>query len=349
VTERPETTQPPGLRLSIFSVQDHYPTRPRTLPQLYDQIVAQAELAERLGYDTFFVAEHHFHEYGAVPNPAVMLSTLAQRTKRLRLGSAISILTFHNPLTVAESYAMVDVLSGGRVVLGVGSGYLKHEFAGYQIDPAEKRDRFDENLAILRRALSGERFSFKGKFTTVDAVQLNVAPMQRPIPLYVAILNRVGAYHVGRQGNAIMCVPYASVDRFDEIGPMVAEFRKGRAEAGFGSSDDDGTFAFHTHVAESDEACRREAEAAFDLYVATRLYAKQQVYDDILRSDLALFGSVESVAAKMVRLYDMGIRHVLTLQNFGLMAPELVHNSMRLMANEVMPRVRSALAKRRAA
>jgi alkanesulfonate monooxygenase SsuD/methylene tetrahydromethanopterin reductase-like flavin-dependent oxidoreductase (luciferase family) len=346
VTDRP----PPGdMRLSIFSVQDHYPSRPRTLPQLYDQIIVQAELAEQLGYDTFFVAEHHFHEYGAVPNPAVMLSTLAQRTRRLRLGSAISILTFHNPLTVAESYAMVDVLSGGRLVLGVGSGYLKHEFAGYQIDLAEKRDRFDENLAILKQALTGERFTFKGRFTTVDAVQLNVVPIQRPIPIYVAILNRVGAYHVGRQGNAIMCVPYASVDRFDEIGPMVADFRKGRAEAGLMPSEDDANFAFHTHVADSDAACRREAEAAFDLYVATRLYARQQVYDDILRSDLALFGAVETVVDKMVRLYDMGIRHVLTLQNFGLMAPELVHNSMRLMATEVMPLVRKTIAQRQAA
>ena len=337
------------MRLSIFSVQDHYPDRARTLPQLYEQIIAQAVLAEQLGYDTFFVAEHHFHEYGAVPNPAVMLSTLAQRTKRLRLGSAISILTFHNPLTVAESYAMVDVLSGGRMVLGVGSGYLKHEFTGYHIDPTDKRERFDENLAILKRALTGERITFQGKFNTLDAVQINVLPVQQPIPLYVAILNRVGAYHVGRQGNAIMCVPYASVDRFDEIGPMVAEFRKGRAEAGLAPSDDDGTFAFHTHVAESDAACRRETEEAFDLYVATRLYAKRQVYDDIMRSDLALFGSVETVAAKMVRLYDMGIRHVLTLQNFGLMAPKLVHNSMRLMANEVMPLVRKAIARRQAA
>jgi alkanesulfonate monooxygenase SsuD/methylene tetrahydromethanopterin reductase-like flavin-dependent oxidoreductase (luciferase family) len=339
----------PEMRLSIFSVQDHYPASARTLPQLYGQIIAQAELADRLGYDTFFVAEHHFHEYGAVPNPSVMLSTLAQRTKRLRLGSAISILTFHHPLTVAESYAMVDVLSGGRLVLGVGSGYLKHEFEGYHIDPAEKRDRFDENLAILKRALTGERITFKGKFNTLDAVQINVLPVQRHIPIYVAILAKPGAYHVGRQGNAIMCVPYASVDRFEEIGPMIAEFRKGRAEAGLPPSDDDGAYCFHTHVADSDEACRHEAAEAFDLYVATRLYAKKQVYDDIQRSGLGLFGSVETVADKMVRLHDMGVRHVLALQNFGLMAPELVHNSMRLMAEEVMPRVRRTLAKRRAA
>ena len=339
----------PDMRLSIFSVQDHYPAEARTLPQLYEQIIAQAELADRLGYDTFFVAEHHFHEYGAVPNPSVMLSTLAQRTKRLRLGSAISILTFHHPLTVAESYAMVDVLSRGRLVLGVGSGYLKHEFEGYHIDLAEKRERFDENLAILRRALAGERITFRGRFSTLEAVQLNVLPVQREIPIYVAILNKIGAYHVGRQGNAIMCVPYASVDTFEEIGPMIAEFHKGRAEVGLAPSDEDGTYAFHTHVAATDEACRREAAEAFDLYVATRLYAKKRVYEDIIRSGLGLFGSVDTVADKMVRLYDMGVRHVLALQNFGLLAPDLVHNSMRLMAEEVMPRVREKLAKRRAA
>ena len=108
------------MKMSIFSVQDHYPSAPR-LGQLYGQVLEQARQAERLGYDTFWVAEHHFHEYGAVPNPAVFLAALSQQTRRLRLGTAISILTFHNPLTVAENYALVDQLSQGRLSLGVGS------------------------------------------------------------------------------------------------------------------------------------------------------------------------------------------------------------------------------------
>ena len=330
------------MRLSIFSVQDHYEDRPRSVTQLYGQVIEQAELADALGYDTFFVAEHHFHQYGAVPNPAVMLAALAQRTKRLRLGSAISILTFHHPLTVAESYAMVDVLSGGRLVLGVGSGYLKHEFAGYAVDPAEKRERFDEALDIVRRALAGEEISAKGRFSAVDAVRINVRPVQHRVPIYVAILRREGAYHVGRQGNDIMCVPYASVEALEEIGAMIGEFQRGRQESGLGPGD--GTFALHTHVAESDDACRREAAEAFDLYVATRLYARRAVYDDVLRSRLCLFGGVDTVVERMVALHAMGVRHVMALQNFGLMAPELVHRSMRLMAEEVMPRVRARIA-----
>jgi alkanesulfonate monooxygenase SsuD/methylene tetrahydromethanopterin reductase-like flavin-dependent oxidoreductase (luciferase family) len=75
----------------------------------------------------------------------VFLASLAPRTTRIRLGTSIPVLTFRNPLTVAETYTMVDILSGGRFVLGVGSGYLKHEFEGFRIDPSE-RERFDEAL-----------------------------------------------------------------------------------------------------------------------------------------------------------------------------------------------------------
>lgn len=332
------------MRFSIFSVQDHYPDRHRSVAQLYDELLAQAELADALGYDSFFVAEHHFHEYGVVPDPSVMLAAIAQRTTRMRLGPAIAVLPFHHPVSVAERYAMVDVLSSGRLVLGVGSGYLKHEFDGYAVDPAEKRERFDEGLAILKRALTGERFSFAGRFTTLKDVAINVRPAQASVPIYVAILRKEGAYHVGKQGHDLFTVPYASVDRFEEIGDLVAAYQQGRRDAGLAPGDV--LVTLHTHVAETDDACRAQAAQAFDLYVATRLYAKQAVYDDILRSGLGLFGSPETVAAKLLRLHEMGVRHVVTLQNFGLMPAPLVHSSMRLLAERVRPLVEMALRSR---
>jgi len=333
------------MKLSIFSVQDHYPSGARTVPQLYGEIIAQAELADKLGYDTFWVAEHHFHEYGVVPNPAVMLSTLAQRTTKLKLGTAISILTFHNPLTVAESYAMVDVLSGGRLVYGVGSGYLPHEFSGYAIDPAEKRDRFDENLAIVLRLLAGERVTAKGKFSNVDAVALNVVPVQREVPIYVAVLRREAAFHIGKQGNNLMCVPYASLDNFDQIEDLVAEYRRGKAEAGVAAADDDTVVTLHTHVAESDAAARRDAEKAFNLYVDTRLYARKSTYDDAMKNGLHLFGSVETVTDKLVALHHMGVRNVSTLHNFGQLAQPIVRASMERLMREVLPRVTARVGK----
>ena len=313
------------MRLSIFSVLDHYPERHRSLGQLYKQVIAQGVLAEQLGYDTYLAAEHHFHEYGAAPNPVALLSLLAGRTTRIRLGPAIAVLPFRSPVEVAESYGMVDVLSGGRLLLGVGSGYLKHEFEGFGVDPAEKRDRFDEALGLVTRLMSGERVTYDGRFHRLDGVRLNALPLQQPSPpIYVAVLRKEAAYHVGRKGQNLLSVPYASVEDFAEIGDLIGEFRKGRAEAGLPPGDD-AIIALHGHVAASDAEARENAAEAFDLYVATRLYAKRQTYDDIMTSGLGLFGSVQTVAAKLAQLQDWGIDHVALLMDFGLLAARPGH------------------------
>jgi alkanesulfonate monooxygenase SsuD/methylene tetrahydromethanopterin reductase-like flavin-dependent oxidoreductase (luciferase family) len=328
------------MRYSLFSVNDHYPRLPRTVPQLYGQVIHSCELAERLGFDTFFCAEHHFHEYGVVPDPAVMLSALAQRTKKIRLGTAISILTFHDPRRIAETYSMVDMMSGGRLVFGVGSGYLAHEFVGYGKEPKEKRDRFNENLDIVKRLMAGETLAYKSQFSASDKVVLNVYPHEgRVPPIYVAVLAREGAYHVGKQGNRIFTVPYASCKNFADIGTMLAEYRKGRAEAGLAADDDDHVFTLHTYVAKSDDEARAQAKAAYDLYVDTRLFAKKHVYEDIIANGICLFGSVDTVTEKMCQLHEMGIRHVATMHNFGGLDPALVERSMTMFAREVMPRV----------
>lgn len=332
------------MKYSIFSVQDHHPSFNRSTSELYQQVTGQAVLADQLGYHTFFVAEHHFHEYGVVPNPAIFLSALSQKTQQIKLGSAISILTFHNPLTIAENYAMVDILSNGRLSLGVGSGYLKHEFEGYSINPDEKRERFVENLYLLQKALSGEKITYNGKYNQLNSVGINVKPIQNKIPIYVAILRSEAAYHVGKQGQNIICVPYASVNHFAEIKSLISDYKKGFSES-TNKHEPEALFAFHAHVSETDELARQNAEDAFNLYVKTRLYAKQQTYNDVMKSGIHLFGSVETVANKIVEFYQSGIHHLLLLQNFGMLDPELVSGSMKLFMEKVKPLVHEKLKK----
>ena len=332
------------MKLSIFSVPDHHPSGPRSLPHLYADMLRQAELADELGYDTSFVAEHHFHVYGGVPNPAVLLSSIALRTTRLRLGPAIAVLPFHNPLTLAEDYAMLDMLSGGRVTLGVGSGYLKHEFAGFGVSGESKRALFDENLALIERLLRGERVAHTSEFARIESLRLNVAPVQAEIPIYVGILRKEAAYHIGRQGRRMLFVPYASVDSFAEIGEMMAAFRQGREDAGLTEHRGSAAITLHCFVGDTDEAVARIAAAPFDLYVATRLYAKSAVYADVMRSGLALFGSVATVADKLSQLAAMGIDHVVTLQDFGAMPAAELHRSMRKLIKEALPRAEIAAA-----
>lgn len=335
------------FRYSMFSVQDHHPGLPRSLKAFYAEMTEQVVLADTLGYDTYFLAEHHFHEYGVFPNPAVALAHMAALTKKIRLGPAVTILPFRNPMTVAEDYAMLDQLSGGRLELGVGSGYLAHEFGGFHVDGKDKREMFDEALDIVKRALAGETISHKGRFYEINEIAINVETIQKPLPpIYVAVLRREAAYHVGKQGNQLMTVPYAALDTFEEIAPMMAEYTKGYAESGAPAAGRGCVTALHTYVASSDEAARADAADAFDLYVATRLYAKSQVYADVIESGLGLFGGPETVIDKLVALHAMGVDHVAMLINFGALDHASVCACMERIQREVIPEVDKRLAEK---
>jgi alkanesulfonate monooxygenase SsuD/methylene tetrahydromethanopterin reductase-like flavin-dependent oxidoreductase (luciferase family) len=338
------------VRLSAFSVCDHHPALARDVPGFYREILAQAVRAEELGYDAYWVAEHHFHEYGVVTNPAVFLGAIARETSNLRLGPAVSVLPFHDPVRVAEDYAMVDVISEGRLNMGVGSGYLPHEFEGFGLSGRYKRDRFDESLALIQRLWAGEKIAFESDFHRLHDVALNVLPVQQPgPPITVAALRPEACYHVGRQGFGMMTIPYAAVDNMSGIGQMVADFTRGWEETQDSPAPVPRT-ALHAHVAVSDQQARDNSEEAFNQYTRTRLYSKSKKdYDDILAARLGLFGSVETVAEQLAELHAMGARDIMLLQDFGAMPHDRVLESMRLFTEEVAPRARERVGAAQAA
>ena len=334
-----------AMNYSMFSVCDHYPDRARTGNALLEQKLQEIVYAETLGYSGYWIAEHHFHEYGLVANPAPFLAAAAQRTTTIRLGPAIAVLPFRNPLQVAEDYALVDQLSNGRLNMGVGSGYLKHEYEGFALDGSDKRDRFDGGLDIIRRAWAGEAITRDTPWFKCSGVTLPLLPVQKPLPpIHIAVIRTEAAYYVGRQDNGVIMVPYATVDRLEDIGDLIGEYDRGREDGGHSAATrKEGLVALHAYVAETEDEARAHAADRFDLYVATRLYAKSQVYDDVLKSRLALFGSVERVADRIVELFEMGVRHLMFLMDFGNMPQDRVNRSMRLMMEEVRPRVEARI------
>lgn len=328
------------MKFGIFSVVDHYPKElSRTSRQFYQELLEQVEAADELGFDSFWIAEHHFHEYGGIPRPPIWMAAAAERTRRIRLGAAVVVLPFDNPLRSAEDYAMVDVLSGGRLDLGVGSGYLRHEFEGFGIDPEEKRGRFDEALEILLRAWTGERFSYEGRYHRVKDVQLNVIPVQKPRPpVWIAVLRNEAAAFVGRRGFPVMMIPYATTEHLGELAGTVRAFRQAFVEAGGRAENATVPFGLHAYCAESFDEARAHARGAMERYVRTRLYARQRAFDLLVEKDLIAFGSPDDVARVARRYADAGLTHFLAITNFGGLDGKRALRSMELMAKHVLPR-----------
>ena len=327
------------MKFGVFSVADHYPNElPRTTARFYDEMLEQVQAADAWGFDSFWVAEHHFHPYGVIPRPPVWMAAAAQRTRRIRLGAAVVVLPFDNPLRTAEDYAMVDVLSNGRLVLGVGSGYLGHEYAGFGVDPADKRERFDEALEILLRAWTGERFSYAGRWHRVDDVQLNVTPVQRPRPpLWVAVLRNEAAPLVGARGLPVMTIPYAATEKIDELGEVVRAFRSAFVGAGGRPEDASVPFGLHAHCAPDTTQARAEAGEAMARYVRTRLYARQRAVDSLVEKDLVAFGNPDEIVRIARRYEALGLTHFLAIANFGGLPHAKVMASLELIARHVLP------------
>src|SRR6185436_12214724 len=142
----------------------------------------QMEWTEELGFDQIWLTEHHFIDYGLAVDPGTLACAAASRTRRVRIGLAAAILPFHHPLRLAEQLALVDVISGGRLDVGVGRGNRPAEFRGYNVPQQENRDRFDEAVDIIQQAWTEESFTYRGRFFTVVDAHVQPKPMQRPHP-----------------------------------------------------------------------------------------------------------------------------------------------------------------------
>src|ERR1700694_858236 len=158
--------------------------------RLGDYIDTNVE-AEALGFYATFLTQHHFTGVGQIWTPPQVLTAIAMRTTKLRLGTAVMVLAWHNPAMMAEQAATLDLISNGRLELGIGKGYRASEFSGFAMPMEEAEGRFDEALALLKQAFtSKQRFSHHGTYWHLDNVLVEPQPAQRPHPpLWIAAGN----------------------------------------------------------------------------------------------------------------------------------------------------------------
>src|SRR6478735_8609226 len=186
--------------------------------------------AEGLGYNSIFVVEHHFTGFGQVSASLNLLTWAAARTRTLRLGTAVIVLPWHNPVLLAEQAATLDLLSGGRLDFGVGSGYRYNEFAGFRVPMDEANARFDECLdVVIKSWTSNEKFSHRGRYWQFDDIVVEPPTAQRPHPpIWMGAGGESSVRRVAERGYNMLLGQYASPA---DVGRSVAAY-KAAVEAG---------------------------------------------------------------------------------------------------------------------
>jgi len=332
-----------------------------TAAQSFANSFAQVDAAERWGLDAMWLAELQFApERSVLASPLILATAVAQRTERMKIGTAVQVLPLCHPLRLAEEVATVDQVSEGRLIFGVGRSGFAHTYRTYGVDYAESRERFAETLEIVKRAFTEERFSHKGKYFAYENVRLAPKSWQQPWPeIRVAAASPDTFLEVAAMGHPIFIA--ARTGNLSELAPLVKTYRSAWKEAGH-PGEGEVYLRVPVYVAESDEKAREEPrESIMHLlrYIGDRLAAsasasgaraienraergqKMQTidYEEVLRERM-IVGTPAGVIDRLQQLRsELGLNGILAELNPGSLIPhERVLEALRLLCQEVMPR-----------
>lgn len=201
-----------------------YRTPGSTAHEIYDGAIEQVKAAEANGFEIAWFAEHHFSNYCVCPSPLLMLARLAGETRRIKLGSAVVVTPLYQPVRLIEEIGMVDALSHGRLVLGVGSGYQPYEFERFGEVLEDAVPKLFEFMEMLELAFSRDTFSYRGKYFQLPETHVASRPMAGPPSIWVAGDNLALQQMAARKGWTVMLTPrHASVEQLLEMRNRLAE------------------------------------------------------------------------------------------------------------------------------
>jgi natural product biosynthesis luciferase-like monooxygenase protein len=220
--------------------------------EYFDQVLRLSERADELGFRSIKTVEHYFHDYGgSTPNPVVLLSAIAARTRQIRLITGAVIPAFHHPVKLAGELAMLDNLCHGRLDVGVGRAFIPRDFEAFGVRMDDSRARFEEGLALTLRLWTEERVTHQGAFHTLRDVHLLPRPVQRPHPpvWVAAIQSRESFVWAGTRGYHLMIVPYAG--SMARVADLVGAYRDAWRAAGHPPGDERIQSGLHCYLADS--------------------------------------------------------------------------------------------------
>jgi alkanesulfonate monooxygenase SsuD/methylene tetrahydromethanopterin reductase-like flavin-dependent oxidoreductase (luciferase family) len=329
----------------------------------YHETMEQIVYADELGFDVAWLAELHFNRpFSIMPAPLILATAIAQHTKRIRLGTAVSLLSLHHPLRAAEDAATVDILSQGRLEFGVGRGTIAIHFQGFEVSRDESRERFEEALAVIEQAWTRDTCAFEGKHFRIPPTSVAPKPLQKPHPpLRIAANSPETAAFAGERGDAVLIA--SPINPFPKLPSHVEGYRQAFRAAGHQAKKPDVAILFPLYVEETDARVRGTVEPSIMHYFRTinqqaQLGQRDQstsyaylrevrermssiAWEEIDQT-MGIYGTAETCERKLRAAHaQCGMDQVVCWFNPGGLVPHRqVLASMKRFATEVMPAVR---------
>jgi alkanesulfonate monooxygenase SsuD/methylene tetrahydromethanopterin reductase-like flavin-dependent oxidoreductase (luciferase family) len=337
----------------------------RTDAQVHHDVLRGAQLAETLGFDSVWIAEHAFSEHSTLSSPHTLLAAIAARTHQVKVGVACSIVPWYHPLRLAQDLATLDIISEGRLIVAAGRGYQKQEFDAYGLDMAESRERFIEGMDIAVKAWSQERMSYEGQFYTIPEVMVVPRPWQQPHPpIWMAVTHSPASVDLAVQHRwGIVTVGstfFPAAPEADEN--LITLYRTKMLASGVPADDITVVAVRNTYVTARAEDARAllapRLQWAGDLATYLRApvstlaragglrgyehYARDPFIDPELvqrrgQDAMGAIGSPAHVIATLQELQAKHVTHFLCYMDIGGLSYQEVAPALRLFAEQVMP------------
>jgi alkanesulfonate monooxygenase SsuD/methylene tetrahydromethanopterin reductase-like flavin-dependent oxidoreductase (luciferase family) len=318
----------------------------------FAETLEQARLVRALGFDSVWGGEHHvtpgFHYFPLLP----MLQRLAAEVEGLWLGTNLVLLPLHNPVEVAEVGAFLDVITGGRFMLGVGLGYRTEEFAVFKVPMSERVSRLTEGVEIIRRLWTEDRVTHRGRHWHLEEISIRPRPLQRPRPpILVGSQVIAGIERAARIADGWLVVPVPTVDEF---AAQAAAFAAARSTAGRPPSEHVCRLLEVVCAPDEETAIRRAAPFLLDKYAAYLSWgipgitldpgARPEEQLRRLAADRFALGSPAQVTDALVRQHRAGVTHATMRVSWPGMPQKDVLDGIELLGRQVLPKVRRRTA-----
>jgi alkanesulfonate monooxygenase SsuD/methylene tetrahydromethanopterin reductase-like flavin-dependent oxidoreductase (luciferase family) len=349
------------MKFGLFILPSWPEPEPYHQSRIFAEAVEQIQYAEELGFDAVWLAEHHFTRFGIIPLALTFAYYVAAKTKTIRIGTGVSVLTFQNPVFLAEETAMLDVLSNGRLDFGVGRGQVVYEYGNFNVDYESRTQRFQEIVDIILGLWSTPGFSYQGEYYQVEDMTIAPSPIQKPHPpMFLAVSKTAASVDVAIERN-LPVLTGANTSDDDVLGIRHLYYER-CAAAGKSPLLSDMPFFRLAYVAEDEQHAREDPREALtwvrDLNGLRRtLKGGSEIYMDLdhwrntrpepppsyenqLQST-TYFGTPDQMVKWLSHLQqEHHVQYFGVNMAYGNLEHQKVMRSMELFAREVMPKFR---------